>query len=127
MSINEFDPQTINTPGPRMDLEIKLFEGRDWVSLTAYTELKAQLPGLSDEIRQLRKNHALTDGEVDYHKRINNEHLEMKATIDEIAEFIRAHYRDEISLGQHGAFKTLADCVKFYMGRERILSKKAAG
>jgi hypothetical protein len=117
--------ETVITGGLRVELDVLNHEGREWVSKIAYDELLGAKKALDADIAQLRKNGALTDVEKAENKRNQDAVIEMKAWIDEIAVFIRTHYAKEIELGQHAAFKSLADAVKFYMGRERQMTAAA--
>ena len=96
----------------------------DYVTLAAYDQLKQDLDAANKDIRQLRKNKTLLDSEIDEIARIRREHIDMKDQIDTIAIFLRDQYREEIALGQHGRMKNVADVALYYMGRERILSKR---
>lgn len=96
----------------------------DYVTLTAYEELKKDLDAANIDIRQLRKNKAVLDSEVEEFKRVNQGFLEQKEELDSMALFIRQNYADEIGMGQHGAFKNIAQCAIYYMGRERIMKAK---
>lgn len=113
--------------GMKIDLEVKFFDGRDWVSLVAYNELKIRLVEADKDIRELRSNNALTDVQVEENKKIHQENIDYKNTMDKIALFLREHYQKEINLGQHAGFKDLADCVVFYLGKERVLTQKEQG
>lgn len=96
----------------------------DYVTLTAYNELKKDLDAANHDIRQLRKNGAVLDSQVAEISTLRREHIDMKDQIDSIAIFLRDQYREEISMGQHNRMKNIADVVLYYMGRERILSKR---
>jgi hypothetical protein len=111
--------QVIDTPGGRIELNVREFEGREWVSFAAYEELQGQLNVLNEDLKQLRKNGAVLDSELAENRRINQDNITMKKDADKIAIFIRENYAREVSLGQHTAFGSLADCVIYYMGRER--------
>lgn len=112
--------------GMKIDLEIKNIDGRDWVSLLAYQELETAKKGLDEDIAQLRKNGAVTDVQAGENKRIHEANIDMKNVIDKIAIFLREQYADEIAMGQHNAFGSIADAVIFYLGKERMAAKAAA-
>ncbi len=106
-----------------IELDVREFGGREWVSLVAYEELKNRLVELDRDITQLRKNGHITDTEKEENRRVMQSFLDQKTELDNIAQFIRLHYQKEINLGQHAAFRTLADCVAFYLGKERLYAK----
>lgn len=106
-------------PGLKIDLEIIEVNGRNMVSLLAYQELQGQLQSLNTDLDQYRRNHALTDAEIAEIAKIREENRSMKMELDELAVFVREHYAQEIALGQHNVFRSLTDCIKYYLGKER--------
>ena len=100
-------------------------EYEDYVTLTAYEELKKDLLAANADITQLRRNSgALLDAEMGDLTRIRQGFADMKDQLDAIAIFLRENYAEEIKLGQHNAMKNVAQAAIYYMGRERVLRKE---
>jgi hypothetical protein len=95
---------------------------REYVTLTAYDELKRDLDAANQDIRDMRKNKRMLKSELNEIATIRQERQYMKEREDKLALFLREHYKREISMGQHGGMD-LVDVVIKYLGRERILTK----
>jgi hypothetical protein len=112
--------RTISLPSDTVEGEFT-----DWVTLTAYEELKKDLIAANHDITQLRRNSgSLLDAEIADLTRIRQGFADMKDQLDSIAIFLRENYQDEIRLGQHNAMKDVASAAVYYMGRERVLRKE---
>lgn len=96
----------------------------DYVTLTAYEELRRDLIAANKDIRELRKNGTVLDAEISDQKRVYQGFQDMKEELDSVAVFLRENYQEEIKMGQHGGFKNVSQAAMFYMGKERLLSKK---
>lgn len=111
----------------KMELDVQSFETpdgitREYVTLRAYEELIGELGALRKDVKELRSNRALLTSEVEEIARIRAEHISMSEQQNELALFLREHYKDEIGLGQHGGM-TLVQVLVKYLGRERMYAR----
>lgn len=115
----------------KIELDIQSFETldgvtRDYVTLRAYESLEGDYTALKKDVTELRSNRALLTSEVEEIAKIRAEHRAMMDRENELALFLREHYKDEIALGQHGGM-TLVQVVQRYLGRERMYARDQIG
>ena len=107
-----------------IDIEVREFDEKKWVSHLAFVELTEAYDALKEEADQMRRNRFLTDVEMEELTRIRVEHTQMRERLNDLTVFMREHYSEEIGLGQHANMKDSVDAAMFYMGRERMIKKQ---
>lgn len=110
--------------GSNKPLIVRSIDNEEWVSKLAYDDLKKEFDDLRREETILRRNGSLSEEEKEEMVKIRREHGELNVEAGRMATFLQTHYKREIDLGQHGAFKSLADAVMFYLGRERMMTQE---
>lgn len=110
-----------------IELDIERLEGsdgttRDYVTRRAYESLEGDYMALKRDVTELRANRALLNSEVEEIATIRAQHRAMMDRENELALFLREHYKAEIALGQHLGL-TLVQVVQRYLGRERMYAR----
>lgn len=110
-----------------IELKVERFDAgdgeREYVTLRAYEDLLGEMGALRRDVIDLRSNQgALLKSEVDEIATVRAQHRNMMDEQNDIALFLREHYKDDIALGQHNGM-TLVQVVTKYLGRERLYAR----